>query len=242
MSLFHFDDTAEHGHAHGTGLEALDPRVKLVSAVALAGWVGLLPERSVGVAGLLAVGLVVLGMLGQIPPATLLWRASAAVPFVVVPAGLGWLGGSFELPHFLAMAGRGYVAALIGTLLVSVTPYSSVLAAASELGAPDLLVQTASLVYRYLHVLRERAAAMTASALARGWSARTPDRFAVGGSMLGALLLRSLDRGERVHRAMLARGYTGRMPRLQPLRMRPFDWIVGTGVVTACVGSLWVLS
>ena len=139
------------------------------------------------------------------------------------------------------MVGRGCATALVATLLVNVTSFGALLAGASALGVPDVLVQTTALVYRYLSVLRERAGAMVASAQARGWSRRTPDRIRVAGAMLGVLLVRSLDRGERVHRSMLARGYTGRLPSLRPLAMTPIDWAVGIGVVAAAAGSAWAL-
>jgi len=43
--------------------------------------------------------------------------------------------------------------------------------------------------------------------------------------VLGALALRAFERGERVHAAMLARGYDGRMPEIVlALRARPLDW------------------
>ena len=227
MSLFHWGDSAEHGHAHGTAVEALDPRVKLIIALALAVWVGLTPQSAGPALGLLLVGLVVVGATAQIPPATLIVRASGALPFVPVPGLLRALTGTFDA-HALLMVGlRGYTAAMIATLLVSVTPFPELLAAAAALRAPDLLVTTTALVYRYLLVLRERAAAMALSARCRGYGPTSPDRLATGGAMLGALLLRSLDRADRVHRAMLARGYQGRLPTLRPLRMRPVDWVVG---------------
>lgn len=237
MSLFHFGQTAEHGHVHGTAIEGLDPRVKLVCAAALAVWIGLTPPTAGPALGLLLVGLIVVGMAAQIPPATLIVRASAALPFVLVPGLLRALSGDLDLPALGLLGLRGYAAAMVATLLVSVTPFADLLAAATALGAPDLMVQTTALVYRYLLVLRERAGAMTLSALCRGYGPGTPGRLSVAGSMLGALLIRSLDRGDRVHRAMLARGYQGRMPTLRQMVMRPTDWAVGAAVLLGALVS-----
>jgi cobalt/nickel transport system permease protein len=45
--------------------------------------------------------------------------------------------------------------------------------------------------------------------------------------VLGALALRSFERGERVHAAMLARGYDGRMPEIVfAPRARPVAWLM----------------
>ena len=238
MSLWHWEASAEHGHGHGTAIETLDPRVKLVCAVACALWIGLVPPGWEGLLVLLAIAMLAVAALAQISPATLVFRAAGALPFVVVPTLLRLLAGTLDLHVVAWMATRGYLAAMVATLLVSVTPFPDLLAGASALGVPDLVVQTIALIYRYLVVLRERAGALAASARARGYGPRSPRRVAVGGSMLGALLLRSLDRAERVHRAMLARGYTGRFPRTRMLRMRGVDWMVGTLLPLAAAASL----
>jgi cobalt/nickel transport system permease protein len=47
----------------------------------------------------------------------------------------------------------------------------------------------------------------------RGFSARNPRHWPVLARSAGALFIRSYERGERVHLAMLSRGYTGKMPR-----------------------------
>lgn len=236
MALFHFRSTAEHGHGHGTAVERLDPRVKLGLAVALAVWIGLLPLGREVLLAFVAVGLVVVAALAQIPPGVVAWRAAGALPFVLIPLGLGALAGTLDPHRLLGMAARGYTAAMVATVLVSVTPFSALLAAASALGCPDVLVATTALVYRYLSVLRERAAATMASARARGFSSRSPERLSTAGAMLGALLLGSLDRADRVHAAMLARGWTGRFVAPVPLRMRGVDWVVlgaGLGLLAA---------
>jgi cobalt/nickel transport system permease protein len=49
------------------------------------------------------------------------------------------------------------------------------------------------------------------------WQAR------VAGGMVGSLFLRSLDRGQRVHAAMLSRGYDGRARLLGPRSLLPAD-------------------
>jgi cobalt/nickel transport system permease protein len=46
----------------------------------------------------------------------------------------------------------------------------------------------------------------------RGFTARNPRHWPVLARSAGALFIRSYERGERVHLAMLSRGYTGRMP------------------------------
>jgi cobalt/nickel transport system permease protein len=240
-TVTYFHVTAEHGHDHGTFVESLDPRVKLVSALVVALWIGLLPVGREALLGCLLATLVAIAALARIPPSGLVIRASGALPFVLVPALLGLVAGTFDGHALFGMAARGYLAAMVATLLASVTPFASLLAAASSLGVPDILVQTTALVYRYLLVLRDRGAALATSARARGYGARTPQRFAVAGTLLGSLLLRSLDRAERVHRSMLARGYAGHFPAPRLRAMRGRDWLAGGLVLGLTAGSLvWV--
>ena len=220
---------------------APDPRVKLLSALALPLWVGLLPAAHVGLIGALVAVALVTGGVAGISPFALLRRAAIVLPFVLLPAALGVLAGTLDPGAMTVMAARSFGAATVGALLIGVTPFPTLLAAASAMHAPELLVQTTALTYRYLQVLRGRAAAMMESARARGFGRDTPHRFAVGGNLVGALLLHSLDRSERVHRAMLARGYTGRFPTAQPLVMRPLDWVVGVTVAGTVAASLLCL-
>lgn len=49
--------------------------------------------------------------------------------------------------------------------------------------------------------------------------------MATASSLLGNLLLRTMDRAERIHRAMLARGFDGSVPLLRPLRIRASDTV-----------------
>ena len=212
--------------------------MKLISALALTLWVGLVPAASAGLLGFLVLGVVVLGALADIAPARLLARAAIVLPFVLLPAALGLLAGTLDPRAVAVMAARSYGAATVGALLVAVTPFPALLGAAPAIRVPHLLVQTTALTYRYLQVLRERAAALTAGARARGYGPATPHRFAVAGSMIGALLLTSLDRSERVHGAMLARGYAGRFPLAREMRLRWVDWAVGAGIVSGVAASL----
>ena len=55
----------------------------------------------------------------------------------------------------------------------------------------------------------------------------------VVGAAAGALFIRSYERGERVHLAMLSRGYTGRLPRGPVAAVAPRDWLTGLSLPLA---------
>ena len=62
---------------------------------------------------------------------------------------------------------------------------------------------------------------MRAALAARGYRPRHALQAAAIGRVATALFLRTYERGERVHLAMLARGYAGAMPRLDALAFAP---------------------
>jgi cobalt/nickel transport system permease protein len=66
---------------------------------------------------------------------------------------------------------------------------------------------------RYLDVVTDEMQRMKVARTSRGFSARNPTHWPVVARSAGALFIRSYERGERVHLAMLSRGYDGRMPR-----------------------------
>jgi len=52
---------------------------------------------------------------------------------------------------------------------------------------------------------------------------------------VGALFVRSFERGERVHLAMRSRGYTGRMPLLSVAGASRAQWLQGMTISLAAV-------
>jgi cobalt/nickel transport system permease protein len=222
-------------------MRGLDPRVLLVGAGTLALWIGLLPAAHLAWLGMVWLGALVGAAQARISPLSVVPSAVAAASFVVLPLGVGVLVGSVDPARLVEMAARASSVALVAALVVHVQPPSALLGGASALGLPDLLVQVVSLVLRYLDLLRRRSSAMLASARARGYGPRSPRRIAVAGAMVGSLLVSSFDRADRVHQAMLARGYTGRFPSARELRLRAADVGVGLGIVLWCASSLWWL-
>ena len=65
---------------------------------------------------------------------------------------------------------------------------------------------------RYLDVVTADLGRMLTAMRSRGVDPRSPRHWPALARTLGALFVRSYERGERVHLAMLSRGYTGRMP------------------------------
>jgi cobalt/nickel transport system permease protein len=94
---------------------------------------------------------------------------------------------------------------------------------------------------RYLEVVTGELSRMRIARDARGFRARSVKQWPVLGATLGALFIRSYERGERVHLAMLSRGYTGQLPTIHVLTATRAQWAVSAILpllaVSVCVGG-----
>jgi cobalt/nickel transport system permease protein len=116
--------------------------------------------------------------------------------------------------------------------LVAVTGFNNVCAALERLGVPKIFVVQLMFLYRYLFVLIEESLRMI-----RARSLRMFDGKGAGlrtfGPLVGNLLLRTLDRAQRIHLAMSCRGFTGEVPVLRPLSFgfRDAVFVIGWSAV-----------
>ena len=172
-----------------------------------------------------AAALLVVVAVSQVPPTYLARRMVVEVPFVVFALLLPFIatGPRTELLG-LAVSEAGVVAAagllMKGTLgvlaaltLAATTEPDDVLRGLQRLRVPDPLVQIMGFMVRYLDVVTGEMGRMLTAMRSRGYDPRSPRHWPVLARSLGALFIRSYERGERVHLAMLSRGYTGTLPR-----------------------------
>lgn len=177
--------------------------------------------------GYLAVLLGVV-LLARVPLGYLLPRMVVEVPFVVfaalmplvaegprvvVPVG-GWelsLSESGLLGAWGLLA-KGTLGVLASLTLAATTEPADVLRGLQRLRMPDLLVQIMGFMIRYLDVVTSDLGRMVTAMRSRGVDPRSPRHWPALARTLGALFVRSYERGERVHLAMLSRGYDGKLP------------------------------
>ncbi len=160
-----------------------------------------------------------------VPPTYLLKRMVVEVPFVVFALLMPFvvtgprvdvLGLSLSEDGLLGAWGllaKGTLGVLASLLLAATTEPRALLQGLERLHVPDLLVQIMGFMVRYLEVVTDEMRRMHVARVARGFDAKDPRHWPVIAKSTGALFIRSFERGERVHLAMLSRGYTGRMPR-----------------------------
>jgi cobalt/nickel transport system permease protein len=128
----------------------------------------------------------------------------------------GWLQvTSMGLLVLGSVSCKTFLSLLLLNLLTLTTPPSELLAALLDLRVPPLLVAILAAMYRYISVLQEEFKAIRQAAQSRNLTHHPGWQRLVIGNMIGSLFIRTLERAERVHRAMLSRGYQG-MPSRPP--------------------------
>lgn len=202
-----------------TWLHRASPRVKLIALVAFAVVVVATPRE--WFAAFAVYALLVLGMLAaaRVPPLTVLRRMVIEVPFVVFAVLMPFIatgprtevwGLSLSIEGLWGAWGllvKATLALLGSILLVSTTEPRRIVLALESLRLPRQLTSIMAFMLRYLDVIVGEAARMRTAREARGFTARGPRSWRVIATGAGALFARSHARGERVHLAMLARGY-----------------------------------
>lgn len=225
-----------------------DPRVKLACTAPLVLAVVLAPGYAPALAGLGAA--VVLLALSRIPASFALTHLRwvlllcAFLTFVLALTGGGEplyrAGGLAVSREGLRAAGlisiRAVAAVLIALVAMGTARVHVTLKALRRLRVPSVVVQILGFSYRYVFVLFDELRRMLGAARARGHGRTRGLRLLHNvGSMLGMLIVRSLERTRRVRCAMLARGYSGEMRTLDEFRLRAAD--LGKGALALAVAA-----
>lgn len=171
--------------------------------------------------------LVLLGVVlaSRVPLTYLLPRMVVEVPFAVFAVLVPFishgprtevLGVTVSEPGLVAAIAlllKGTLGVLASLTLAATTEPQDVLRGLERLRMPEQIVQIMGFMIRYLDVVTDELSRMMTALRSRGCDPRSPRHWPVLARSLGALFIRSYERGERVHLAMLSRGYDGRLPK-----------------------------
>lgn len=175
----------------------------------------------VGYAGVLAVlvalsGVPVLYLARRMVIETPVLVFAALLPFIAAGPDVDVLGLSLSAAGLAAGGGlvmKATLGVLSSLLLAATTDPRDLLVGLERLRVPVQLVQIMGFMVRYLDVVSDELRRMKTARESRGFTARNPRHWAVIGRSAGALFIRSFERGERVHLAMISRGYDGSVRR-----------------------------
>ena len=150
--------------------------------------------------------------------------------------------GLLDAWNLLAKATLGVVASI---LLAATTEPRTLLLGIERLRMPQLMVQIMQFMFRYADVIGSEMHRMKIARESRAFQARDVRQLRVLSQSAGALFIRSYERGERVHLAMLSRGYDGSMPRIHEVRAGAASWAAVSllpGLALTIAATSWVVA
>ena len=252
------------GRGHGGALGAvyvpgssvvhrLPPQVKLVAVLAFALVVVATPVHAgwawTAYAGFLVLVLGAAAVAG-LTPRRLAGGLAVELPFVVFALLLPVVSrgprvdvAGLSLSESGLVAGGGLLAkatlsVLAATVLAATTEARELLRGLERLRLPAALVQILTFMIRYADVVTGELRRMRVARESRGFRPRHLGALKVLGPAAASLFVRSYERGERVHLAMLSRGYTGRLTAAPAVAVAPRQWALGLSLPLAAAAVL----
>ena len=126
-----------------------------------------------------------------------------------IPISRGWV-------EFVSIALRGLLTVQASLVLAMTSGFMKICQGLGRMGLPSIFTTQMLMVHRYLSVLLQEAASMDNARRSRGYGKKSYSPR-LWGIFIGQLLVRTVDRAEHIHRAMLSRGFNGNVAlRSQP--------------------------
>jgi cobalt/nickel transport system permease protein len=224
-----FQDDRQEDQKLQSPWHRLTPQTRILCVLLLLIAIALTPNGHWWTWAIYATGILAVLVTGQVPFSTLLKRMLVELAFVSVlllgtlfreEGSILWQWGWLKITTGgLIILGSVSSKTLLSLMLLNgltlTTPVPQLLQGLAALRMPPLLLAILTSMSRYLSLLVEETQAMRRAAVARNLLANQRWQRLMVGNMIGSLFIRTYSRGERVHQAMLARGYEG-IPRLQP--------------------------
>jgi cobalt/nickel transport system permease protein len=172
----------------------------------------------------------------KIPLPLLFKRALIEIPFIFFAILMPFFGtgekfeiAGIELYREGLLAGtsivvKGTLGVLAAVILSTTTTAREILRGLERLKLPAVMVQIASFMLRYVNVISDEMERMKIARESRGFVATGIKHWKVLATSAAALFIRSYERGERVHLAMLSRGFDGNLPSLDNNKATQRQW------------------
>jgi cobalt/nickel transport system permease protein len=205
-----------------TFVHRLDPRVKLLVSLVFIVLVVSFPKYEIsGLIPFFAYPLFLISI-GNIPFLYIMKKLLIVSPFVLF---VGIFNPILDREIILSLGGTGIAGGWISFisiilkftltistafLLIATTSFVGICEALNRLRVPDIFVIQLLFLYRYLFVLLEEAFKMVWARNARSFGKKGYDMRTFT-SLLSVLLMRTLQRAERIYGAMISRGYHGKI-------------------------------
>ncbi len=238
-------------------MHRLPAQVKIVGLLVFVLAVVAIPREAFwayALAGCLLAGVIILA---ELPAAFVARRMVVEVPILIFALLLPFFGqgettevlgitlsveGLWGAWTILAKATLGVGASII---VSATTTVPDLIRGLDRIHVPRVLTAIAGFMVRYMDIVAGEFTRRRSAMASRGYEPRWLWQGGALAQSAGTLFIRSFERGERVHQAMVARGFTGRMPVYGDRPATTAEWVTGllvpSGAVVLAVLSMTVL-
>ena len=230
------DGALERWSAGDGPLHRRDARAKLVSLVVVL--VALAVTHNMASFAAWAVVLAVVVLAASLPLPAVAARAGVVLPFAGVFALFAFIAG--ESGRAATLLVRSYLSTLAVVVVVATTTMPELFRGLRLLGAPRGFVLVLEFVYRFIFLVGGQAVRMRQAAEARqGPRRHRRSLFRAASGAVGVLFVSSYARAERVHRALLARGFRGDFPARRRVPFKVVDGMVVAAALAIAMAIGW---
>lgn len=133
---------------------------------------------------------------------------------------------------------KGMLGTMASVTLAATTEIPDLVGGLERLRVPRVITSIIGFMARYLETVVDDLARMRIAMRSRGYHPRWLGAVGALGRSVGALFIRTFERGERVYLAMVSRGYRGGMPDAGTAAATP----AAMAVTGALVASAWSIA
>jgi cobalt/nickel transport system permease protein len=231
------------GHSHAlyvhehSPIHRMAPETKLVAALGMVVSIAITPREAIWAFAVYALMVGAIAVTSRIRLGFIAVRLLAVAPFVLFAFLIPFIatGETIEIGVFeVSVPGlwgawnvlaKAVLGASVMIVLTATTEVAEVIRGLAVLRVPTLFISIATFMIRYLELISDELDRMRIAMTARGYDPRWITQVRPIASSAGALFVRSYERGERIHSAMVARGFTGEMPVFERPTVASSQWL-----------------
>lgn len=219
-------------------------RMKLVTCIAIAFL--LVPVKNPILLGGYTAFLFILFLSARISLYRVLQRLLLLLVFITFLSVPVLLSGGFppspaRVELLLLLVLKAVCSVFLMFMIIYTQPVQLLFNGIGNMHLPDKLVSVLFLSWRYVFLFGEKLSqthkALHARLFQGGMNMRT---YNIYGEIIGGLFVKSIDGSERVYKAMISRGYTGRSVVAEAQKITPWDWFKSM-VMLLSAASLYFL-
>jgi cobalt/nickel transport system permease protein len=217
-------------------LHRLPAHCKIVATLVFVTAVVITPASAFWAFGILAGMVYGVARASDVPLSILARRLTIEIPFVLFALFLPFVAAGERIEVFsIAVSRPGLLAAwnlvakatlglAAGALLASCTQPAELVHGLGRLRMPKIFVAISGFMVRYVDVISGEMRRMRIARESRAYAPSRLGQARAAASSAGTLFIRSFERGERVHTAMLSRGYAGSVPLAEAGEASSAEW------------------